>query len=111
MDNTYCDIPREELAELHARGHSARDIAKRLGVSSSTIDNHLLRHGIKSLTITSNYRIDIDEDQLERLYLDGYSTYALAQHFGVSNTLILKRLYARQVPMRTAKDYAKRVVL
>lgn len=86
-------LTKEHLTELYLnRRLSASEIALELGCGETTVLRALDRHGI-SRRSRQDYRIDIPQSELERLYLDEkLSESEIAARFGTSQITISRRL-------------------
>lgn len=102
---------RVEIERLAAAGHSAPEIARRLGLASPTVDYHLARLGARVPAATP--RADTTRSQVstrgdvERLLASGLSRSAVARELGLARSTVgyhAKRLGA-PVDERGARRY------
>ena len=91
-------IPMGELRQLRAQGYTRGQLAEHFGVTPHTITNHLQREGLTLADITPDYvrtrgrqpRVSIED--VKQLRAQGYTIGQLAEHFGVTESAISKRL-------------------
>ncbi|MEA2132895.1 MAG: hypothetical protein QOC68_804 [Solirubrobacteraceae bacterium] len=86
---------RSEIARLAAAGHSAPEIARRLGLASPTVDYHLrrlaeipARSPTEALPAERNPTHVSTRSQVERLLARGLSRAAIARELGIAKSTV-----------------------
>lgn len=91
---------------------SCSDIAQELNVSASFVQNKVKNIGIQRTSEdimelkASKQRYDLDMVKLRELYQSGESSYKIAEIFGVSSSLIGKRI--REMNIQRTHSEAQR---
>lgn len=91
----------ETIMDLHDLGHSSNKIAAILGCTPQAVRYRLKQQGVQMPNHTRN---DIDNGMLKSLYLSGMSPRCIAEMFGTSHTLVMRRLKSVGVKMRSKKE-------
>jgi very-short-patch-repair endonuclease len=101
------DIDFNYLAQLYQSGVSSAELGKRFSIKPDTIINRFKKMGIvvrNREEAAKIKRINIDADELIRLYNSGISVKALGKHFGCNATVIKSRLIENGVTIRGRSD-------
>lgn len=80
-----------EIKRLYQDGLSGREIAHRLGIAVGTAYNVLQEMGVPRVSAVDR-RLDLPEDEMLKMYSLGLSVLDVAKRFGVSTTLVNRRL-------------------
>ena len=100
-ENKRRDLDSSEIARLYGRGLSTYQVANLLGCCYSTISSRLREMGIRVRTRAEQHRIDVDEDEVVRLYSKCHMTTSeISSILGVSADVVRSRLRENSVPRR-----------
>lgn len=95
------DLDEKEIVRLYNSGKTLKEIGEIYGVDRDPIKLRLKRNGIEIRDWNDIQRIDIDYDDLKRMYIDeGMSLVKIASHYNTSDVTIQKRLKKYGIPTR-----------
>lgn len=97
------DIDFNHLAQLYQSGISSAELGRRYNIKPDTVLTRFRKMGIPvrgRKEAAKNRRVDIDIEELVRLYAGGESIKALGTHFGCDGNTIRKRLIENGVHIR-----------
>jgi len=105
MRRRNINLPMEQVISDYQSGMSPYQLAKKYGVSDSTIRNRLSEAGVQTRTHAESRRwIELPVDQIASDYQSGMSPKQLAKKYGVSEVVIRSRLKEAGVRKITAKE-------
>ena len=94
------------IYNLNASGMSIKQIAKKFSTTEGCIARLFGKMGVTYKTFSPkppNY-IDIDIKEVEKLYIAGYSVLKMSKYFGVSRSVISKRINELGYKTRTGSE-------
>jgi len=95
--SVYAHIPRQEARALYDGGSCVKDVAELYGCSAAAMREILYQAGA---TLRDNYRRDVPQKLVAKMYRQGATGVAIAKKLGASNSLIYKRLDSAGVERR-----------
>ena len=108
------DSLRQQAVEMYKAGCSGGDIAARLHIDKRTVYKYLhearvMRPRGKTASMKGPLR-DVSHSEVDRtvtLYLEGYSTYEVAEKLGLTSPTVRYRLKHAGVTLRTRSESVK----
>jgi len=85
----YSYIPRQEARALYDGGSGVKDLADLYGCSAAAVREILYQAGA---TLRNNYRHDVTQELVAKMYRQGATGVAIAKELGTSQATIYKRL-------------------
>lgn len=99
------EMDEQEIVRLYQSGKTLKEIAKKYGVDRDVIKRRLDRNGIQTRDWNKMQRIEINPDDLRRMYEEELMTAKqIAAHYKTSDVTILKRLKKHEIPTRPANN-------
>lgn len=90
----------KEIIELSEKGFTNKNIAYKYGVSASTINRALLKHGIKK----RHKRTETEYKEMIRLYENGISLKEISQKYHITERDLSNELKKRNVHIKTISE-------
>lgn len=87
------ELPTEEICKKYLNGINTYALAREYNCGVNTINKRLCDNGIKIRSHSEILTLNLPTEEICKKYLNGMSTYALAEEYGCSKYPIIVRLY------------------
>lgn len=100
----------DEIARLYRSGMSTPEVGAAVGMNAASVYRALIRAGVEPRSLSESQRVHLPEDEVRRLHEAGVSSRMIADHLGVSPSLIQARIKEMGLtPHRPGRQSAEQV--